>query len=336
MNKMIKTGVLSYGMSGKLFHCPFISRHVKFDLVAIVERHTKQAQLDYPNIKSYDKVDDLLKDTDIELVVVNTPNVTHYDFSIMALQAGKHVLLEKPFTVTLQEAKSLYTEAKKQDRFILPFQNRRFDSDFLSVKRVVESGVLGDLIEVHFRYDRYTFDISNNVTKELGTQGNGLMYNLGPHLIDAAISLFGAPAKYHKITGKNRPNTQVDDYAFVHMQFNSGLQVFITASLLVAEPQAAFVLHGTKGSFVKSRSDVQESQLQSGMKPDNKLFGKEAKGQEGLLTTVKNGYVKRKKVKAELSSYLNMYEAVYQTLRCGQPFLVTENDILKQMEILES
>ncbi|GAA4235482.1 Gfo/Idh/MocA family oxidoreductase [Postechiella marina] len=337
MNDVIKTGVLSFGMSGSLFHCPFLNMHPKFNLKAIVERSTKKAQVVYPDIKSYNTVTELLNDDSIELVVINTPSSTHFDFALQAIRANKHIIVEKPFTVTSAEAKTLFKEAKTRNCIIMPFQNRRYDSDFLSVKKVIESGKLGRLIEVHFRYDRYKYAISTNITKESPVAGNGLLYNLGPHLLDASIALFGKPESFNIVTLGNRPETQVDDYAHVHLKYNSGMQVYVTASLLVANALPAFVLHGTKGSYIKNRTDVQETQLQSGLKPDNVLFGVEKPNSEGVLTSVDDkGVVTEEKIASEKASYINFFEAVYQTLVNKKPFPITEYQIINQLEILES
>lgn len=335
MEKVIKTGVLSFGMSGSLFHCPFLNLHSGFELTAVVERNAKKAQVIYPNVKSYDSVDAILKDSEIELIVINTPSSTHFEFAMKALNAGKHLLVEKPFTVTSAEATTLFLEAKKQNCYVMPFQNRRYDSDFLSVKHIVESGKLGDLLEVHFRYDRYIYDISNNSSKEAGIPGNGILYNLGPHLIDAAIALFGPPLKWLKVTKENRPSTQVDDYAHVHLQYENRLQVFITASLLVADALPAFVLHGTKGSYIKNRCDIQEDQLKTGIKPDHPIYGLEQPNQEGVLTTVLNGIARKEKISSKKSSYLNVFEAIYETIRKDKSFPVSESQVVKQLEILE-
>lgn len=335
MNNTIKTGVLSFGMSGSLFHCPFLELHKGFELTAIVERSKKKAQLEYSDIKSYDTVEELLNDADIELVIINTPSATHYEFALKAIQLKKHILVEKPFTVTSAEAKTLYQEAKKNNCLIMPFQNRRYDSDFLSVKSVVESGKLGDLVEVHFRYDRYRYALNANASKELPISGNGVLYNLIPHALDAAIALFGIPEAWEKTLHGNRPETQIDDYAHIHLKYPNGLQVFLTASLLVAHAQPAFVLHGAKGSYIKERTDVQETQLQARVKPNNPLFGIEASGKEGILTTIKDDVKTQEKIAPLKASYLNIFEAVFQTIRNNVPYPVTEEQVVKQIEILE-
>ena len=337
MQKTIKTGILSFGMSGKIFHSPFLQIHNGFELIAVVERSVKTAHLSFPEIKSYDTVDELIADPEIELVVVNTPNATHFEFALKAIQSGKHVLLEKAFTVTSAQARKLFQEANKYNRYILPYQNRRFDSDFMSVKAVIESGKLGRLVEVHIRYDRFRDTIGPKVAKETPVPGSGLMYDLGPHLLDAVISIFGKPLRWTKTLGHFRVNTLVDDYAHFHLEFPEELQVFLTASMLVVDAQPAFVIHGTKGTYVKQRADSQEKQLLDGMSPANPLFGIEEAGKEGLLTTISDNGIKTQEIIPSIkSSYINLFEQVYQTIRHGKPYPIKESQILEQLEILEN
>lgn len=204
MQKPINTGILSYGMSGKLFHTPFIAAHPGFNLDAVVERKEKNAHLRFPGIKSYSTIDELIADPEIELVVINTPNYTHFEFAQKAIRAGKHILLEKPFTVTVAEAEILFEEAEKHNLYLLPYQNRRYDSDFLAVKDIVDGGKLGRLVEAHIRYDRYRYTIGPKVFKETPMPGSGLLYDLGPHLLDMVFALFGEPLEWTKtlaITG---------------------------------------------------------------------------------------------------------------------------------------
>ncbi len=332
----IKTGVLSFGMSGKVFHTPFLNAHRNFELNAVVERTEKRAHLIYPNIKSYNSIEELLADSDTELVIVNTPNATHFEFALKAIKAKKHVLMEKPFTVSSSEARQLFKEAKKFNCCVLPYQNRRYDSDFLSVKSVLDSGRLGKLVEFHLRYDRYKYIIGPKAMKEMPVPGSGLAYDLGPHLLDAAISVFGKPIEWRKNMGNFRPKTQVNDYAHIHLLYPEGVQVFITMSMLVAEPQPAFILHGTKGSYVKQRADVQEQQLLEGITPSSPLYGIEASGKHGILTTFSNdGVKKNEKIISPKSSYMHVFDDVYSTIREGKPYPVTEEQIIQQLEILE-
>jgi predicted dehydrogenase len=324
-------------MSGKLFQAPFLAAHSGFDLYAVTERSEKKAKNQYSSVISYDTVEEILADPDIELVVVNTPNYTHFDFAHRALLAGKHVLVEKPFTVTSEEAKILFAEARKNDLHILPYQNRRYDSDYLSVKEVLNAGKLGRLVEVHIRYDRYRYGIGPKVAKETPVPGSGLLYDLGPHMLDMVIALFGEPLDWSKTLGQYRPDTQVDDYAFIHMKYPADLQVFVAMSMLVADVQPAFILHGTKGSYVKQRSDIQEKQLLASMTPDHPSFGIEDPVNDGLLTLMADdGSRIQQRVPTVKSSYLNLFEAVYQTIRNGKPYPVTEDQILAQLSMLEA
>lgn len=302
--------------------------------MGVVERSVKKAGEVYSEIRSYDSVEELLADPAIELVVVNTPNNTHFEFAKQALLAGKHVLVEKPFTVTQDEARELFTLAKKMERHVLPYQNRRYDTDFQSVKEVVDSGKLGELVEVHIRYDRYKIEIGQKAAKETPVPGSGLLYDLGPHLVDAAIDLFGVPKNWKIIKGQFRPQTKVDDYAQLHLEYASGLQVYLTASLLVVDLQPAFVLHGTKGSFIKHRTDIQEAQLQQGLKPTDPDYGQEPQDSAGVLTTIENGQRTQTMIHAPRSSYMQLFDAVYDTIRNKIPYPVQEAQVIKQLEII--
>lgn len=336
IKRAIKTGILSFGMSGKVFHSPFLNEHKNFELHAVVERTEKKAHLIYPNIKSYNSIVELLADPAIEMVIVNTPNATHFDFALKAIKAKKHVLMEKPFTVKSSEARQLFKEAKKLNCCILPYQNRRYDSDFLSVKSVLDSGRLGKLVEFHLRYDRYKYVIGPKAMKETPVPGSGLAYDLGPHLLDAVISVFGKPLEWRKNVGHFRPKTQVDDYAHFHLLYPEGVQVFITMSMLVAESQPAFILHGTKGSYVKQRADVQEQQLLEGTTPSSSLYGIEEPSKHGVFTSLSNDGLKiHEKIISPKSSYMRVFDDVYNTIREEKPYTVTEKQIIQQLEILE-
>lgn len=335
-NHKIKTGILSFGMSGKLFHAPFIEENDGFDFWGVVERSKKIAREFYPNIKSYDSVDDLISDEDLELVIINTPNSTHYEFALKAIQAKKHVLVEKPFTITSDEARKLFHEAKKRNIKIFAYQNRRFDSDFLSVKQTINSGKLGNIIEAHIRYDRYRYALGTSIFKEGNVPGSGVSYNLGPHIIDQALALFGIPKNWTKVVAGFRPNTIVDDYSHVHFEYENGLQVFITASLLVAEPQPSYVINGTLGTYTKHRVDIQEEQLQQGLKPNNSSYGIEKPGFEGILTIVSpEGSVEKEFVPAVKTTYNQLFDDVYDCIIKGIPYPISEEQIIKQLEILE-
>ncbi|WP_140936903.1 Gfo/Idh/MocA family oxidoreductase [Sphingobacterium lumbrici] len=330
----IITGILSYGMSGRVFHAPFIEASNFFEFKAVVERSKKNTQLDYPHVISYDSIDELLNDADIELVIVNTPNDTHFDFAKKALLSGKHVLIEKPFSPTVAEAQELFEIGKQADRCVLPFHNRRFDSDFKSLKYILDKNLVGKPIELHLRFDRFKPEIGPKIFKETTRPASGVGYDLGSHLLDQVISLFGSPKSATKILSQNRPNTKVDDYASLILNYQDGLNVFITTSLLVANPQKSFVLHGTNGTFIKDRTDVQETQLQFGVTPLDPSYGIEHEGQEGLLTVILDGTVDEIDIASEKGNYMQLFDAVYRTIRLREPYFVTAEQILCQLEIL--
>ena len=335
MNKPIITGILSYGMSGKLFHAPFVNAHSGFKLHAVTERTRKAAEERYTGIRSYDSVSELINDPEIELVIVNTPNNTHFEYAKEALQAGKHVLVEKPFAVSSKQAKELFELARTAGRKVMVYHNRRWDSDYLSLKKVLESGKLGNLIEAHFRFDRYRREIGPKVFKETDVPGSGVAYDLGSHMLDQAISLFGQPLKSVKVAGAFRENSQVDDYVSIHLIY-PGLNVFLTASLLVAAPLPAYVMHGTLGTYVKDRTDLQETQLLDEMSPLDAGFGIEPEEKQGILTTVDAA---GEKVSAPFGvgkgNYLGLFDAVYEHISENKPYPVKEEEIVWQMEILE-
>lgn len=333
----IRTALLAYGMSGKLFQAPFLAAHPGFELYGVVERTEQRMHHDYPTIRSYPSVADVLADPGIELVVVNTPSNTHFDLASQALRAGKHVLLEKPVATSVAQLQELLALAQQHDRQLLAYQNRRWDSDFAAVRRVVESGQLGQLIEVHIRYDRYKPALNPKKFKEEPLPGSGLLYDLGPHIIDQAISLFGRPLSAHKVVGQHRPNSRVDDFFSLHLRYPQGLNVWLTSSLLVAAPGPAYVLHGTQGSYQKGRTDVQEAQLQQGISPSAADYGHEQPGQEGRLTLAgPDGTLTTTPDPSAPGDYLGLFEAVFQAIRHGVPYPIRGEQLLWQNELLES
>ena len=337
MESVITTGLLAYGMSGKVFHAPFIEAHHGFKLRAITERTCKKASQDYPDIISYDSVDALLNDPVIDLVIINTPNNTHYEYAIQALRKGKHILVEKPFSATTAEAAAIFELARSIDRKVFVYQNRRWDSDFQSVKNIVDLGVLGRLNEVHIRFDRYRTTISPKTFKEIPIPASGIQYDLGPHLLDQVISLFGKPISFYKVLGKNRAETQVDDYFSIHLAYPNSLNVFVHGNMLVTDVQPAYVLHGDKGSFVKKRADVQEDQLVTEIKPTQDLYGKEVAGMEGQLTLMSDQGLKQySQITSERGSYPLLFDAIFQCLTKGVPYPVKEEEIMTQIHILET
>ncbi|MGI4022053.1 MAG: Gfo/Idh/MocA family oxidoreductase [Janthinobacterium lividum] len=337
MDQPIKTGLLAFGMSGRLFHAPFIHANPGFSLDAVAERNIKKAAQYYPQIKSYDTLDEVINDPELELIIVNTPNYTHFELAKQALQAGKHVLIEKPMAATSAEAKELFDLGREVNREVFVYQNRRWDSDFKSVKEVLETNQLGKLIEVHFRYDRWRPEIGPKAFKEKPMPASGILYDLGPHLLDQVISLFGKPLSFTKNIGRFRHLTEVPDYTFIHLQYPENLNVFLTASFLVAKALPAFTINGTRGTFIKQRADVQESQLDKNISPLDLSYGLEEAGMEGELTYInpENGQMETTLIPAVKGDFMAIFDAVHQTIRERKPFPITEQDVLTQLSIIE-
>lgn len=309
----IRTAICSFGMSGRVFHAPFINLHPHFELYAVWERSKKTAAATYPGIISYDTLEEMLADKNIDLVVVNTPNVTHYEYAKQALLAGKHVVVEKPFTATVAEAFELEQLADKQDRILSVYHNRRFDSGFKTIQRILESGVLGEVKEAEFHFDRYNQNISPKQHKETPVKGTGIVYDLGSHIIDQALSLFGMPQAVFGDIQIQREISQVDDY-FEILLFYPHMRVRLKGGYLIVEPVPAHVLHGTNGSFLKSHADVQEAMLIAGHRPEGNDWGKEPESARGLLVVMENGQPKKELVPSEQGNYMEFYDGLYNAI----------------------
>jgi scyllo-inositol 2-dehydrogenase (NADP+) len=335
MTNPIKTALCSFGMSGWVFHAPFIHVHPGFQLYAVWERSKNLAEQKYPGIITYRSLEEMLADENIELVIVNTPNYTHYEYARKALLAGKHIVVEKPFTVTSTEGKELIALAAQQGKLISVYQNRRFDSDYRTVKKIVDEGWLGNMVEAEFHYDRYKEELSPKLHKEVPGPGTGALYDLGSHLIDQALQLFGMPQAVFADITVMRPVSQVDDY-FELLFYYPSFRVRLKCSYQVREALPGYVLHGSKGSFIKPKTDVQEALLQSGAIPGTPDWGREPESEKGLLHTERNGQIVREYVPSLQGNYGDYYEGIYHALRNNQPAPVTAEDGLKVIKIIEA
>ncbi len=335
MRKPIVTALLAYGMSGKVFHAPFLATNKGFQLYAVLERNQKNAADDYPEITSFSNINDLLSDPTIELVVINTPNNTHFDYAKQALEHGKNVLIEKPATTTPEEFETLLDLARKVNRQVFVYQNRRWSSDITSAKEVINSGKLGDIVEVHLRFDRYRPTIGAKTFKETPLPSSGIWYDLGSHLVDQAISIFGKPVSHYRIKNSYRENSQVDDFAFMHIVFANNVNVFITTSMLVADAQAGIVIHGTKGSYIKDFCDEQENQLIEGLLPTAAAFGKEKPNKEGKLTYIdSNNETIIELIPSIKGNFNALFDALYESIRNKKAFPVDNQQIIAQLKLL--
>jgi len=333
--KKIKTALCSFGMSGWVFHAPFIHLHEGFELYAVLERTKSLAKEKYPDIKTFRSLEAMLADDEIELVVVNTPIYTHYEFTKLALLAGKHVVVEKAFTTTVAEAAELIALAEKQNRKLSVYQNRRWDSDFKTVQKIVQQNLLGNIVEAEIHFDRYNELLSPKLHKETPGPGAGIVPDLGPHLIDQALQLFGLPNAVFADATKLRPISKVEDYVEMIL-FYKNLRVRLKAGYLVREILPAYIFHGSKGSFIKPRADVQEADLQREKDLSDADWGTEPETAKGLLHTEIDGKLVREYVVSEKGNYMEYYNGIYDTLRNGRPLPVTAQEALNVISVIEA
>jgi len=331
----INTALCSFGMSGLVFHAPFLKTNPGFNFYGVWERSKNIAEEKYPGIKTFRSLEEMLKDEAIELVIVNTPNASHFEYASKALEAGKHVIVEKPFTINLDEGNELIELAKKQDKKISVYQNRRFDSDFKTIQKVIGEKLLGELVEVEIHYDRFNEELSPKSHKETPGPGTGSLYDLGSHLIDQALQLFGMPEKIFADIQSLRPISRVDDY-FELLLYYKNLRVRLKSSYFVREPLPGNILHGLKGSFIKPKTDVQEAMLQAGITPERSDWGTEPESEMGLLHIEENGKVKREYIRSEKGNYNEFYDGIYRAIRHNKPLPVTAEEAVNIIRIIEA
>jgi len=331
----IKTALLSFGMSGRVFHAPFIQLHTGFTLVGAWERSKKSIEQMYPGTVTYNSLEELLSDKNVELVIVNTPTATHFEYAKKALLAGKDIVVEKAFTTTVAEAVELKEIAAQQHKKIGVFQNRRWDSDFRTVQKILQEGLLGKINEAEFHFDRFNLTLSPKQHKEVPGPGAGILKDLGPHLIDQALCLFGMPDAVFADIRITRKISQVDDY-FNLLLYYPQFRVILRSALMVKEPIPAYVVHGDKGSFLKQRGDVQEANLLAGLKPDNNDWGTEPEIAAGILNADKDGNNIYEKIKSSKGNYSFYYDGVYEALTSDKPMPVTVDDGINVMRIIDA
>ncbi len=333
MTTPINTALCSFGMSGLVFHSPFLAINPHFKFYAVWERSKNLAEEKYPDVKTYRTLESMLADDLVELVIVNTPNYTHYEYSKRSLEAGKHVIVEKPFTVNVEQADELIALAKKQNKILSVYQNRRYDSDYKTIKKVLSENLLGELVEVEMHFDRFREELSPKEHKETPGPGAGVLYDLGSHLIDQALQLFGKPEKIFADIRIIRPLSKVDDY-FELLFYYPRLRVRLKASYVVREALPGYILHGLKGSFIKPKTDMQETLLKEGVIPGKKDWGTEPETERGLLHTEIKGKEVIEFITSERGNYNDYYEAIYDAIRNHEPLPVTAEEGAEVVRII--
>ncbi|MDQ2926302.1 MAG: Gfo/Idh/MocA family oxidoreductase [Acidobacteriota bacterium] len=348
MSAPIRTAVLGFGLAGKIFHCPFISAVPGFELTTIVQRRGDEASAAYPDARILRSADEAFNDPNLDLIIVATPNDTHFDLAARALQAGKHVVLDKPFTTTSAQARSLIDIAKHAGKILAPFHNRRYDGDFLTVRKLRAESVLGRIVTIESHLDRFRPIQRANTWKESSGPANGLLFDLGPHLVDQALALFGPPASVTASVRSDRDETAIEDAFILVLDYggsadNRYVRYTCHATMLAAEPAPRFTVHGTHGSYTKRGIDPQEPALHNGAKvppldaPTPWL--PEPKSAWGTLTHAPNPsdptHLIRAPYPTETGDYRQFYVNVRDAILGTTPLAIPAEDGYRTIRILE-
>ncbi len=332
---VFNVGLASFGMSGQVFHAPFIDATKGFKLMSVLERNSSRAKDRYPGVKIVRSYSELLDDDSLDVIVVNTPNALHVDMARQALEAGKHVVVEKPFTATAAEAYALHTLAQQKGKLLSVYQNRRWDGDFQTIRKIIEQRWLGDLVEYEAHFDRFRNFIKTGSWKEEPDPATGLLYDLGSHMVDQALVLFGRPEAVWADIGTLRQNGKIDDYYCIHLEYPS-VKVTLKSSYLVREQGPRYTLHGTQGSFLKWGTDPQEAALNRGESPEAPGWGEEPASAWGTLNTEMNGLHVTGKVETLAGNYSAYYQNIYQAILGKAPLEVTALQGAQVIEVLEA
>jgi len=336
--KTISTGLIGFGNSGQTFFAPFIQADPGFNLKKIStsdpEKKKKAGEV-YPDAEVVTTADEIINDPEIELVLVGSPNTSHFELTKKALLAGKHVLVEKPFTITSAEADELIALAKRQNRVLSVHHNRRFDSGHNTIKKVLASGVLGTLAEMEVHYDRYRLQLRPQAWREKPLPGSGIFYDLGAHLIDASLELFGTPKELTCMMTTQRPGgLQVEDN-FELILWYPGLKVTLKSGMLVKEAGPVYTLYGYDGTFIKYGMDVQEEALKAGQKPGTPGWGIEPEEIWGHVTRDVEGKTVSEIIPSEPGRYQDLFRNVYEAIAEGKELIVQPGQARTTIRIIE-
>ena len=317
----MRTGIVGFGVAAQFMHLPFIVTNPDYQLHSILQRHGDTAKEKYPGVKIVRDLDEMLADEQLELIVITTPNDSHFDYAYRSLEAGKNVVLEKPFTITSEDAAKLIAQAKKTNRVLSVYQNRRYVSDFLTIRQILNENKLGEIVEFEAHYDRYRPEQRPNAWREENTPGSGILYDLGAHLIDQAFCLFGLPGFVTADIRIQRPHARATDYFELWLDYGF-TKIILKAGMLVREPGPRYMIHGMNGSFIKSGEDPQEALLRKGVLPTAGDWGMESEDIFGLLHTEYKGKIIKEKYPSLPGNYGGYYKDLYNTIRKGEPLKV--------------
>ncbi len=331
---MIDVGLVGFGMAGRTFHAPVIRSVSGLRLAAILQRSGGEAKEIYKDVQLVRTMEEMLSLQQIRLIVIATPNSSHYELARQCLRAGKDVVIDKPFAITWREAADLVELAKTAGRLLSVYQNRRWDGDFLTVQRLLKDGSLGRLVLYESHFDRFRPQLRPNAWRERAEPGGGMLFDLAPHLIDQALLLFGAPEAITAEVRMEREGALVDD-AFDIVLHYPKLRAWLRSTMLSAAPGLRFLLHGTRGSYAKYGMDPQEDALKRGELPQGAAWGREPEERWGTLSIETGGSIASQAVPTEAGDYRRYYENIRDAIEGQAPLAVTPQQALNVMRALE-
>ena len=332
---MIEVGLIGFGLAGRAFHAPVIHAVPGLHLAAILQRSGNEAAEKYPDVRIVRTLDDLLAMKEIRLVVIATPNETHYPLARQCLAAGRDVVVDKPFATTLVEARSLVELAKNAGRLLTVYQNRRFDGDFQALRQLVVAGTLGRIVRFDTSYDRYRPHLKPGAWRESQRPGSGILFDIAPHLIDHALVLFGLPEAVTADVRIERQNAVADDAFDITLHYPNSLRAVLRSSILAAAARPRFVVLGTQGSFVKQSFDPQEMNLRRGNIPVNTAWGAEPEENWGVLTIPVGDTFEQRRIPSASCDYRDYYANVRDAILSLAKLAVTPEWALDVMRLLE-
>ena len=330
----IRTAIAGFGLSGKIFQAPFLHADPNFELRKVYERTTERSKEEYPYVTVVRSFEALLTD-DIDLVVISTPNDTHVPFAQMAMRAGKHVVVEKPVAATSTDAASLCRLSRQKGVVFTVFQNRRLDSDFLTVKKLIEGGALGEVLDYEAHYDRFERGVNPKPWKAQGGAGVGVLYDLGVHIIDQAYVLFGMPNEVYADFRQQRPESPGIDNFEVVLYYDK-VKAILSAGEVVAKQGPHYMVSGRRGTFIKYGEDVQEAELIAGRRPPAEDWDVEDAACYGTLYYDDGEKIVEQVIPTVVSSYAGYYENLYRAITSGEPLLVPPEETVDVLRIIEA
>jgi len=331
MSDNIRVGLIGYGYASKTFHAPLIVGTPGMTLAAVSSSDASKVHADWPNVTVVSDPKQLFNDPSLDLIVIPTPNDTHFPLARAAMEAGKHVVVDKPFTVTLSQARELEAMAKSRGLVLSVFHNRRWDSDFLTLKGLIAEGKLGEVSFFESHFDRYRPQVRNRWREQAGP-GSGIWYDLGPHLIDQALVLFGVPVSITVDMAQLRPDAQTTDYFHAVLTYPQR-RVVLHSTMLAAAESARYIVHGTRGSYVKFGLDPQEDRLKAGERPPLEDWGYDMR--DGVLTLAVGDELDAQTLLTVPGNYPAYYAAIRDALNGQGENPVPASQAIRVMELIE-